>query len=408
MTRIVIVGASVGGVKTAQALRNEGFDGELVLVEQENIAHPYDKPPLSKFHLTSGQDISAIPLVDAGSMDSVNATWKFGVAASDVDATNHNLVLEDGSSISYDKLVIATGARARRSPWGEGPGIHVLRSAQDAEELRTDLLPGRHLVIIGGGFIGAEVAATARKAGLSVSIVDPLPAPMSRVLNTEVGDIFRSKHEAEGIEAYFGVGVDGIDRVPDEGVSKLVRLSDGTVLEADTVLVGIGAQVNTEWLNNSALMLDNGVVCNEYLQATEVEDIFVVGDVCRWQTGESTTRLEHWTNATDQALLVAHNMLNVGDERSYTPNEYVWSDQFDWKIQVVGHTGAAEFHIVGNTTVGRFAVIYTGGSGEACGAVIVNWPRALVKTRQAVMRNAPSKTLREELIALDSKLAKHV
>lgn len=385
MSKVVIVGASVGGVKAGQALRNEGFDGQLIYVEAEKLERPYDKPPLSKAHLSTDQGVEAIPLLDEDSFRDLRAEWRFGVAASGVEIDTKKLLLEDGSAVSYDTLVIATGARARRSPWGEDANIHVLRTADDATRLRKDLIPGSHLVVIGGGFIGAETASTAKKAGLRVSIVDPLPAPMSRVLNEEVGKIFFDKHASEGIEMFFECGVDSIEGIGRDDMKKSVVLSDGTVLEADAILVGIGAQVNTEWLEGSALHLDNGIVCDKSLRALSTEDIYVLGDVCRYQSAENeTTRLEHWTSAAEQALVVAHNIVNPREPKEYIPKEYVWSDQFDWKIQVVGNTGAEKFQLVGEITAGKFAVIYSADGSSVSGAVIVNWPRALVRARQAV------------------------
>lgn len=406
MSRVVIVGASVGGVKSAQALRNEGFEGELIIVETENIDRPYDKPPLSKGYLSNGQSIEAISLLDERSFHELDAQWRFGVAASGVDVQAKQLRLEDGSSIPYDTLIIATGARARRSPWGEGPSIHVLRTAKDAERLRKDMVPGNHLVIVGGGFIGAEAAATAKRAGLKVSIVDPLQTPMSRVLNAEVGELFLHKHESEGIDMYFNTGVDRVENTVADDKPMDVVLSNGTVLNADAVLVGIGAQVNTEWLEDSDLMLDNGILCDATLQAKNTENIYVLGDVCRWEHGSGSTRLEHWTNATEQALVVAHNVFNPRDDaRRYEPKEYVWSDQFDWKIQVVGHTGTEDFHVVGDTTAGRFAVIYSEDGDSATGAVVVNWPRALVRSRQAVMEGSSKTALVENLRQMAANLA---
>lgn len=401
MTRIVIVGASVGGVKTAQGLRSGGFDGEIVVVEKEDVAHPYDKPPLSKAYLTSPDDLGAIRLIDQEDLAAIDASWRFGVAARGLDPAAKELLLEDGERLAYDALVIATGSRARTSPWGEGPGIHVLRTTADAHALRSALQPGRRLVIVGGGFIGAEVAATARKAGVDVTIVDPLPAPMSRVLNEDVGRIFLDKHAAEGVRTRFGTGVDGVERV---GRELEVRLSDGERITADALLVGIGAVVNTEWLEGSGLVVDNGIVTDGRLRAIGAADVFVVGDVCRWQheDGSGSTRLEHWTSAADQARLVAHNLLSPAEARAYVPVEYVWSDQYDWKIQVVGRTGSAESQLIGDPAHDRFAVVYSDGA-RVTGAVIVNWPRALIAARRAVADRGDADALVTMLTEITAK-----
>jgi len=385
-TRIVIVGGSVGGVKVAQGLRSGGFDGEIVIVEQEDVPHPYDKPPLSKRHLVENDDVRAIPLVDAADFADLDVTWRGGVAASGLNLARKEVELTDGERVAYDRLVIATGSRARPSPWGDGPGIHVLRTIADAERLRRDLRPGKRLVVVGGGFIGAEVAATARKIGVEVTMIDPLPAPMSRALNDDIGEIFAAKHAAEGVRMRFGRGVAAVERV---GVEMIVALTDGERVSADAVLVGIGAMVNTEWLEASGLTIDNGVVTDVCLRAIGTEDVYVVGDVCRWQhvDGLATTRLEHWTSATGQARLVARNILAPNDERAYEPVEYVWSDQYDWKIQVVGRTGTDGSQLIGEPDGGRFVVIYSADGESVTGAVVVNWPRALVTVRRAVASN---------------------
>ncbi|MGO1768448.1 MAG: NAD(P)/FAD-dependent oxidoreductase [Microbacterium sp.] len=395
MTRTVIVGGSVGGIKTAQSLRAGGYGGEIVIVEQEELSAPYDKPPLSKAYLLSGDGLSTIPLVDERELRDLRIRWHGGVAASGIDIAAKSLHLADGTRLPYDALVIATGSRARPSPWGEDPAIHVLRTATDAERLRSALRPGRRLAIIGGGFIGSEVAATARRVGVEVTMIDPLPAPMSRALNEEVGRLFAEKHAAEGVHLRFGKGVDLL-HAGESGVS--LTLTGGEKVTVDQVLVGIGAIVNTEWLEGTPLTVDNGIVTDSCLRAVGAEDVYVVGDICRWQRvdGLGTSRLEHWTSATDQARLVAHNILEPDEASSYEPVEYVWSDQYDWKIQVVGRTGAADWRLIGDPSAGRFAVTYA-ADGRASGAVIVNWPRALVASRRAVRDGDDAGELRRAL-----------
>lgn len=400
MTRVVIVGASVGGVKTAQALRAAGHTGQIVIVEAEAVAHPYDKPPLSKGYLAPDATLAQIALTTADELAAIDVQVRYGAPATALDPTAKLLTLADGEQLEYDSLVIATGARARRSPWGEGPGMHVLRTSADAEALRAELLPARRLLIVGAGFIGAEIAATATKAGVTVTMVDPLPAPMSRVLNDDIGQIFGDKHQAEGVDLILGHSVSSVERIDDGGFH--VALTDGTVVDVDAILVGIGAVVNTEWLEGSGLVLDNGVLCTPELAAVGVDDIYAVGDVCRWTDvvrGE-TVRLEHWTNATDQAPIVAHNIVNPTAQRAYEAIEYVWSDQYDWKIQVVGRTGATDHELIGAPEDGRFAVTYTADGRKLTGAVIVNWPRALVACRRAIANGADIAAVRESLAGL--------
>ncbi|MEW1962700.1 FAD-dependent oxidoreductase [Microbacterium sp. NPDC077644] len=396
MTRTVIVGGSVGGVKAAQALRSGDFDGEIVIVEQENLAYPYDKPPLSKAHLVSDTGTDGVPLVSEDELSALGVTWRSGTAASGLEIASKEIVLADGERLSYDDLIIATGARARPSPWGDGPRIHLLRTSADAARLRAVLHATRRLVVVGGGFIGAEVAATARSIGAEVTIVDPHPAPMSRALNEEIGQIFADKHAAEGVKMLFATGVEGIE---DDGTRALVSLSNGERIEADAVLVGIGAVVNTEWLEDSGLVIDNGVVTDDHLRAVGADDIHVIGDVCRWQHSDGTgsTRLEHWTSAADQARLVAHNVLSPENARSYDPVEYVWSDQYDWRIQIVGRTGVTDSQLLGDPADDRFAVAYSEDGVHLTGAVVVNWPRALISARRAVQNHENAAEFRASL-----------
>lgn len=379
---MVIVGASVGGMKTAQALRLEGHSGEIILIDSEHTPG-YDRPPLSKTYLRPDAAADEIALLSPEEIVRLSAEFKLGSAATRLDTAARTVTLESGEIVKYDALVIATGARARPSPWGEGPGIHVLRSRADAERLRTEFVFGRSLLIVGAGFIGAEVASTALKYGVTVTMVDPLPAPMSRVLNTTVGNLFASKHQREGVSTIFGHTVSSVTR----GKYQFeVELSNGAQLLTDAVLVGIGAVVNTEWLEGSGVVFDNGVACGPDLRAIGVDDVFAVGDVARWASSSRNQRLrlEHWTNAVDQAKAVAHNIMNPHSLVDYETVEYVWSDQYDWKIQVVGQTGATNFDILGDPVNGKFVVLYAAEDSTLMGAVVVNWPRALIVCRRAV------------------------
>lgn len=385
MSRVAIVGASVAGVKTAQALRAEGFEGEIVLIDRET--HPtYDKPPLSKSFLKGDAGHADIQLVTADELERLDCVNKFGSAAVALDTGSNVVLLESGEQVSFDVLVIATGSRARPSPWGEGPHIHVLRTSADAERLRIDLASSSHLVVIGAGFIGAEAAATAARLGKRVSMVDPNPGPMSRALSTQLSGIFARKYGGEGIETHFGRPVASLDQV---GSGIRVLLEGGSTIDADLALVGIGAMVNTEWLARSDVQVEDGVVCDSALRAQTLNgrgSIFAVGDVARWwsETRESSLRLEHWTNAVEQSRVVAHNIVHPDDLTSFETTEYVWTDQFDWKIQLVGRTTSADAVTAGSEEDARFAVLYSEDGQRLSGCLVVNWPRALVEARRAV------------------------
>lgn len=382
---VVVVGASVGGVRTAQTLRSEGFEGRIVLVGEEDRL-PYDKPPLSKQFLAGSWDVDRIALLSEAAAEKARIELRLGVAAERLDVAGRQVVLADGQRLDYDDVVIATGASARPSPWAARSGVHVMRTLDDSESLQEGLRRDGHVVVVGGGFIGAEVAATARALGREVTVVDPLVAPIGRVVGAEVGAHFAELHRRHGVGTRFGTGVESVEG---EAGDLRVVLTDGTELAAATVVVGIGATPNDAWLADSGLLVDNGVVCDQFSGAADAPGVHAVGDVARWfhpDHGEHV-RVEHWTNAVDQAVCVAHNIAHPDDLHAYRPVEYVWSDQYDWKIQIVGRPHrATEHHLVGDPTADRprFAALYRGGDGRLAAAVTVNWPKALVTCRRLV------------------------
>jgi NADPH-dependent 2,4-dienoyl-CoA reductase/sulfur reductase-like enzyme len=373
---ILIVGASVGGVRTAQALRAGGYEGEIVLADQESEP-PYDRPPLSKGLLTGAVTPEAIRLLppDPG------VELRLGLRAVGLDPRERVVSFHDGTAIGYDRLVVATGGAARRPPWH--PAVHVVRTLADAAGLRRDLAAGGPLVVIGAGFVGAEVASTGRLLGLDVTMIDPQPLPLSRSLGPDVASAVLALHERAGVRCLMGVGVSGVSGT--RGRLR-VTLDDGTVLEAATVVAGIGAEPATGWLAGSGLSLDDGLVCDAHCRAAD--GVYAVGDVARWfdvRRGRHV-RAEHWTNAVEQAACVAHNLLHPDAPRTHQPVDYVWSDQHGWKIQVVGDaTGPRAAAVVGDPEADRrFAALYACGDGRLRGAAVVNWPRALVQCRTAM------------------------
>lgn len=398
----VIVGSSVGGVRTAQALRSAGYPGAVVLVGEEPIL-PYDKPPLSKGLLNGSQQLEDVLLLSEDEAAALDIRLILGRRAVRLDVPHARVEVDDGQSLPFDDVVIATGARARPSPWGTPSGVHLLRTADNAAALGADLRRGGPVVVVGGGFIGAEVASVARKLGLEVTVVDPVPIPMSRVLSPEVAEHFIRMHQRHGVRTRLGVGVSGIQG---EQGRLHVTLINGEVLEAATVVVGIGADPNDEWLLSSGLLIDNGVVCDEHCRTVDAPRVHAVGDVARWfhpGHGEHV-RVEHWTNAVEQASVVAHNIVHPHDLRRHAPVEYVWSDQHDWKIQVAGRTGGPREHfLLGDPdTSGRFATLYTEDGEQLSGAVVVNWPRATLACRRALANGALLAQVRD---ALSSQLS---
>ncbi|MDQ3716729.1 MAG: FAD-dependent oxidoreductase [Actinomycetota bacterium] len=391
---VAIVGSSVGGVRTAQSLRRESFAGRIVMIGAESEL-PYDKPPLSKQFLAGAWPAERVALLTADQAAPAEIELRLGTAAEHLAVADRQVVLADGERIDYDVVVLATGSEARPSPWMAESGQHVLRTIGDSRALAQDLAADGPVVVVGGGFIGAEVAATARSLGRTVTIVDPLEVPIGRVLGNEVGELFTDLHHRNGVRTFFGTGVESVQG---RAGALTVRLRDGEELDAATVVVGIGARPNDDWLASSGLLVDDGVVCDEYCRSVGAAEVFAVGDIARWMHlgyGE-TCRVEHWTNAVDQASCVAHNIAHPDDLRAYQPVDYVWSDQYDWKIQIVGRPARANrHHLIGNLgrpssdqeTV-RAVALYTDASGRLTGAVIVNWPKAMLIARRLIAAQA--------------------
>jgi NADPH-dependent 2,4-dienoyl-CoA reductase/sulfur reductase-like enzyme len=386
---VVVVGSSIGGVRTAQALRSEGFDGRVVLVGEESQL-PYDKPPLSKQFLTGQWDLDRVLLLTEEKAAKDDIDLRLGSRATRLDVAERTVHLADGTTLEYDSAVIATGASARPSPWRPESGVHVVRTLEDSRQLHAHLRGDGPVVVVGGGFIGAEVAGSARGLGHEVTVIDPLPTPIGRVVGPEIGQLFTELHHRHGVATRFGVGVEQIEGAAGD---LRIRLTDGTQLRAATVVVGIGAVPNDGWLADSGLPIDNGVLCDQYSRALDAPDVFAVGDVARWYHPghREYVRVEHWTNAVEQGVCAAHNIAHPDDLRAYHPVEYVWSDQYDWKAQIVGRPNHGTRHeIVGRLSGDnpRAAVLYTDETGRLCGAVTVNWPKALVQCRRQVTEGA--------------------
>lgn len=383
---VVIVGSSVAGVRTARALRTQEFDGHIVLIGKETEL-PYDKPPLSKQFLAGAWDEDRVRLLTADGAEAAGIELGLGSAAERLDVADRKVVLANGTRVPYDVLVVATGADARPSPWPVESGVHIIRTLDDSRGLARDLASSSGpVVVVGGGFIGAEVAATAHAAGRNVTIVDPLHAPIGRVVGEELGAMFTDLHHRHDVRTRFGEGVEAV-----EGTAGKLRvtLTNGEVLPASTVVVGIGARPNDTWLSSSGLLIDDGVVCDEYCRAIDHSDIFAAGDVARWHhpRHREDVRVEHWTNASEQAACVAHNIVHPDELHPYAPTEYVWSDQYDWKIQIAGRPGRAELlQLIGNLhgETPRAAAIYSDDSGLIRGAVTVNWPKAILLCRRLI------------------------
>ena len=398
---VVVVGSSVAGVRAARALRAEGYQGRITLVGEEPEL-PYDRPPLSKQVLTGVWPAERAGLLTAQDAVAAGIELRLGVAAAALDPAARQVQLADGELLPYDDLVIATGASPRPSPWQPESGLYLLRTLADCLALRKRFAEGTAVVMIGGGFIGAEAAAAARSAGCDVTLVDPVPVPMERAAGPMVGALLADVHRRNGVRTHFGAGVHAVSgRAGDLAVV----LSDGLVIRAETVVVGIGAIPNDRWLQGSGLAVEDGVVCDAHLAAAGAAHVFAAGDVARWPHPEldAEVRAEHWTNAADQARCVARNIARPGARQTYQPSDYVWSDQYDWKLQLAGQRARAVSEWVIGTPDAerpRVTVLHADATGRLCAAVCLNWPKAFVRCRRLLDERAPAASARELLSEL--------
>ncbi len=333
MKHVAIVGASLAGLSAARALRAQGFAGRLSVIGEE-ARRPYDRPPLSKAFLTG--DLTEIDLALEDEDDELDVNWLLGNAATRLDTSSGAIELADGTRIDADGVVLATGSRARRWPGCETmAGVHVIRTIEDAIALRGDLRPGARLVVIGAGFIGAEVASTARKLGLDVTVVEAAPTPLVAQLGGHFGSIVAAAHAHNGTTLICGVGVAGLaggDRVTS------VDLVDGRSLPADVVVVGIGGIPNIEWLDGSGLTLGNGVICGRGGETT-IPNVVAVGDCAAWfdESTGAAHRVEHWTGALERPAIAVSTLLAGGVHQGTAAKPpYFWSDQYGSRIQFAG------------------------------------------------------------------------
>ncbi len=386
LEHVIVVGGSLAGLRACETLRTDGFNGRITLVGAETHM-PYDRPPLSKKLLAGEWEPDRIHLRKPDSFDGLELDLRLGVAATAFDAATRTVTLADGTELSGDGVVLATGTSTRRLPGQpEIDGVHELRTLDDALALRARLVDGARVVVIGAGFIGLEAAATARTRGCEVVVLEGAPAPLIRGLGAEMGAAVASVHARHGVDVRCGVQVAGI-----EGASAVegVRLGDGTLVPADVVLVGIGVVPVTGWLADSGLELRDGVVCDSTLNAG-FPGVYAAGDLARWvnplfgDDGEEM-RVEHWTNAAEQGAAAASNLLRAaaGDEPvPYAPVPFFWSDQFDSRIQFVGRAhGDDEVVVFEGSLDGPFAALY-GYGGRLRGVLGVSMPKRVMPFRR--------------------------
>lgn len=394
---IAVVGASLAGLHAARTLRHEGWSGRLAVIDAEPHT-PYDRPPLSKQVLTGAWDVDRVVLPAA--TEDLDIDWHLGTraVALHLDA-GRVMVAGPGSheDLSFDQLVVATGAAARTLPGTDDiAGVHVLRTLDDAVAVRGALDGGaRSIVVVGAGFIGAEVAASCRERDLDVTVVEALPVPLERALGAEMGSVCARLHEHHGVDLRLATGVEGFETDPGPDGHRTVRgvaLSDGTTVPADLVVVGIGVSVNTGWLEGSGLTLDDGVLTDATLLAAP--GVVAAGDVARYPSArfDQLLRVEHWEHAVSGGEAAARRLLS--EQRGSTPDAFdpvpwFWSDQYDRKIQLAGRPGPGDEVVVvhGSTEEFRFVALYR-RDDRLVGVLGMNRPRHVMQLRALLEEHA--------------------
>jgi NADPH-dependent 2,4-dienoyl-CoA reductase/sulfur reductase-like enzyme len=392
---VVVVGASLAGLRACETVRSEGFLGRVALVGAEDEV-PYDRPPLSKKLLAGEWEADRIRLRKADDFAALDLDLHLGRRAVELRLTDQRVVLDDGTQLPYDGLVIATGASPRRLPGQpDVDGVVELRTLADSLDLRARLAGGARVTVVGAGFIGLEVAATARLAGCEVTVLEGAPAPLMRGLGAEMGAAVAAVHREHGVDLRCGVRIEAIEA--SGGRLAGVRLADGELIASDVVVVGIGVTPATAWLEGSGIELRDGVVCDEILW-TGAPGVYAAGDCARWPNrifdghDDVEMRVEHWTNAAEQGAVAARNLLALAQGRepvAYESVPFFWSDQFDRRIQFVGRAhGDDDLHVFTGEPTGAFAALY-GWRGRLRGVLGVNKPKQVMPFRALVAARTP-------------------
>ncbi len=402
---LVIIGASLTGGRAAEALRKEGFDGRLVLAGAEP-EQPYERPPLSKEYLRGDLAREKLFILKPEFYREHQIELRLGVAATRIDAKERLVELANGERLAFDRLLIATGGRPRKLavPGSDLEGIYELRIVADSDRIAAALQPGRRLAVIGAGFIGAEVAATARSKGLEVSVLEVAAVPLGRALSDEMGNVFAEIHRDHGVQLYTN---EAVERFEGAGRVERVVSTSGRAIDCDLVIVGVGIQPNVEIAEAAGLEVDNGIVVDEYCE-TSRPGIYAAGDVARFYhplLGERI-RLEHWSNAQKQGAAAAKNMLGMREPYDEVP--WFWSDQYDINLQLIGHSSGWD-EVVTRGSVGdrAFTAFYL-RNGRLRAALAVNRFKDIGPSRQLIRQGVSidPKRLRDEDVELRSLIAR--
>src|SRR5262245_28908316 len=384
MREAVIVGGSLAGLRAAESLRTAGFDGSITLIGAESH-HPYDRPPLSKRLLSGEWEVDRIALRKPEDISSLDVEWRLGTPAAGLDVEGRRVRLGDGSEVRFEGAIIATGSQPRTLPGqAELPDVVVLRSVDDSLDLRARIARGgKRVVVIGAGFIGLEVAATARKLGNEVLVLEAAPAPLVRGLGSSMGNAIAAVHADHGVEVRCGVTIEGLQ-------PGAVLIDGGWHEPADVIVVGIGVTPVTDWLAGSGLEVRDGVVCGSDLNAG-APLLYAAGDIVRWYNPlfDEEMRVEHWTNAAEQGGLAATNLLAeaTGQRTSvYAPVPFFWSEQYDRRIQFLGRaSGDDEVRVLSGSIEARQFVALYGNHGRLRGVLGLNAPRQVMPFRALLL-----------------------
>ncbi|MGH9082113.1 MAG: NAD(P)/FAD-dependent oxidoreductase [Acidimicrobiales bacterium] len=369
----VIVGASLAGAKAAETLRSEGFDGKIVLVGEEPV-RPYERPPLSKQFLR-GEPLRQehqLYVHDEGYYSAHDIDLRLSTQATSLNVADRQVELSSGDRIVYDALLLATGASTRHLsiPGADLPGVYYLRTLADAEDLQQAIHRAQRIVVVGAGWIGCEVAASARQAGTEVAMVEAANLPLERVLGAELGRFYRDVHSDEGVELHLGVGV---KEVRGGTAVEQVVLADGTVLDADAVVVGVGVTPRAELAQAAGLKVDNGIVTDEHL-ATDTPGVFAAGDVANAfhpRLGQRL-RLEHWSSALNQGPVAARNMLGISTVYERVP--FFFSDQYEIGMEYAGYaSGTDQLVLRGEPQSRKFMAFWLRDGVLAAGMHVNMW-----------------------------------
>lgn len=391
-TTFVIVGGGLAGAKAAEALRDHRFDGHVVLLAQEQRL-PYERPPLSKDFLADKKQFSDFTVQDAAWYPDHDVELRLGATVAGIDRDGHAVRLADGDPVCYDKLLLATGSRARRPPipGADAAGVYYLRTVEDCEALKSVLTRGASLAVVGGGWIGLEVAANARLRGVDVTVVESASLPLLGALGSEVAEVFAALHREHGVDLRLQTSVDEITTAG--GAASGLKLSDGSVVAADAVLVAVGATANVELAERAGLALAAGGVQVDASMCTSDPDIFAVGDIAAADNPVFGTRIrtEHWANALKQPAVAVSNML--GKPAEYDELPYFFTDQYDLGMEYVGHSPGYQRTVFrGDPGTREFTSFWLDGDNRVLAGMNVNIWEGLDDIKSVIRSRRPVDT----------------